>query len=307
MTTQPAAHVEAALHPLPAETIATWPVGTFLENILPLPDGRFVVSVHNERELHMVDADGTHRVWARLPASPAGLIAARNRVLVVAGEPGTSPHSLFGVDPDGQVETYLDVPDTLFLNGFTPGFDSRAYAVDSILGAVIEIDIDARTSRTVLRNESLTKCSDEPMLPGANGLKRRGSVLYVTNTDRALVLRVPVGRDGALGGVETVARDLRADDLAIGDDGTLYLTNHIHNTLTRLRPDGERMAIAGPEEGMAGCTACVFGLHGGASRSLFVTTTGGIIMPLDGVVQEAKLVRLDVGATGTPVAFGDAS
>ena len=53
---------------------------------------------------------------------------------------------------------------------------------------------------------------------------------------------------------------------------------------------------------MAGSTACVFGT-GDDAGSLYVTTTGGVIMPFEGVPQEAKLGRLDVGTTGRPVTF----
>ena len=72
------------------------------------------------------------------------------------------------------------------------------------------------------------------------------------------------------------------------------------------RAQGKRTAIAGPDQGMAGSTACAFGTAPGDRASLFVTTTGGIVMPLDGVVQEAKLVRLETGVTGQPVTFRSA-
>ena len=39
------------------------------------------------------------------------------------------------------------------------------------------------------------------------------------------------------------------------------------------------------------------------STMLYVTTTGGVVMPLDGVAQPAKLVRLEVGRPGRPVTF----
>jgi hypothetical protein len=50
---------------------------------------------------------------------------------------------------------------------------------------------------------------------------------------------------------------------------------------------------------MPGSTACVF--HRDDPGALYVTTTGGLIMPLNGVPQEAKLMRLEVGAAGRPL------
>ena len=97
------------------------------------------------------------------------------------------------------------------------------------------------------------------------------------------------------------------DSAHTASDGNLLITNHIHNTVIRLDPStGKRTAIAGPDQGMAGSTACAFGTAPGDRASLFVTTTGGIVMPLDGVVQEAKLVRLETGVTGQPVTFRSA-
>ncbi len=225
-----------------------------------------------------------------------------------AGSPARGPHHLYRVTPTGDVHDRGPIPGTLFLNGFTPGPPGTGYAVDSIAGAVFGIDLDSGGSRVVLSDQRLQKISAEPMLPGANGIKATQDALYITNTDRALVLRAPLDSDGIpVGSVEIVAEHLRGDDLAVDSDGNLLITNHIHNTLIRLDPStGKRTAIAGPDQGMAGSTACAFGTAPGDRASLFVTTTGGIVMPLDGVVQQAKLVRLETGVTGQPVTFRSA-
>lgn len=305
MVGQPATHFAVDVVPVPHSVIATWPVGTFLENIAVLDGGEFVIAVHNRRELHRATSSGEHHPWVTMPVSPAGMIAHDGGVSVVGGEPGVGPHHLYRVTSAGVVHDRGPIPSTLFLNGFTPGPPGTGYAVDSIAGAVFAIDLDTGESRAVLRDENLQKISAEPMLPGANGIKATPDALCITNTDRALVLRAPLDLDGTpVGSVEVVAEHLRGDDLAIGSDGHLFITNHIHNTLIRLNPSrGECTAIAGPAQGMVGSTACAFGTAPDEHASLFVTTTGGVVMPLDGVVQEAKLVRLDTGVTGWPVTF----
>ncbi len=301
MSDQPAAHAPVTLSAVDHRVVMTWPVGTFMENIAVLADGSFAISVHNKRELLHVGRDGGSTRLAALPVSPAGLVAVDDGVFVVGGEPGQGPHRLFKVGLDGSVEDRMVVPDTLFLNGFTPATRGLAYTVDSIVGVVIEIDLNGSASRVVLRDERLTKCSAEPMLPGANGIKLGDGALFITNTDRALVLRAELGAGGPTGGLSVLAEHLRGDDLALDEDGDLYIANHIVNTLIRLKRNGECVAIAGPDQGMAGSTACVF--HPADLAGLYVTTTGGIIAPLDGVVQEAKLVRLEAGVRGRPVAF----
>ncbi|MHA7652849.1 SMP-30/gluconolactonase/LRE family protein [Mycobacterium sp. ML4] len=304
MAGQPAQHDDVELAAVPHTLIATWPVGFFLENIAILPDVDLVISVHNRKELHRATSRGQHHRWVSMPAPPAGMVATETAVFVVAGEPGQGPHHLYEVTLVGEVVQRAAIPDTLFLNGFTPGPHGIGYAVDSIAGTVIAIDLDSGASQAVVADERLTKISDEPMLPGANGIKAGDRALYITNTDRALVLQAPLDDSGSpVGTIDTVAEHLRGDDLAVADNGDLFIANHIHNTVIRLKPDGKRVAVAGPDQGMAGSTACVFGTASDESESLFVTTTGGIVMPLNGVVQEAKLVRLDVGVTGRPLTF----
>lgn len=308
MTAEPAVHRDVDVAPVPHEILATWPIGTFLENIAVLDDGDFVVSVHNHRELHRVTTDGDHRLWISMPASPAGLIPTGDAVFVVGGDPGEGPHHLYRISTQtGELADLGAIPGSLFLNGFTPGPAGTGYAVDSIVGAVYALDLETGESRVVLRDDLLTKVSAEPMLPGANGIKRFGDALYITNTDRALVLEAALDPTGTpTGKIEVVADHLRGDDLAVAEDGVLFITNHIHNTLIRWDPrSGERVAVAGPDQGMAGSTACVFGRDDRHRRSLFVTTTGGIVMPIDGIVTEAKLVRLDVAVRGAPVTFHD--
>jgi hypothetical protein len=62
--------------------------------------------------------------------------------------------------------------------------------------------------------------------------------------------------------------------------------------------DGGRATIAGALDGAVGSTACAFGRGAGDVTSLYVTTSGGLFSPYQGALQEAKLVRIDVGETG---------
>ena len=232
----PAQHEAVPSDLAPAEVVATWPVGTFLENIAALPGGDLVLSVHSERQLLRCTSRGEHRPLATLPLPTMGLVVDGERVFVVAGEPGTAPGVLFEVGLDGSVQERLTLPDNVFLNGFTPGHAGRAYAVDSVRGEVIALDLQRFTARVALADERLAKCSELPMVPGANGLKADDTSLWITNTDRATVLRADLGGDGSLGPLRVVAEHLRGDDLALDVDGAAYITTHIENALVRLRP-----------------------------------------------------------------------
>jgi hypothetical protein len=49
---------------------------------------------------------------------------------------------------------------------------------------------------------------------------------------------------------------------------------------------------------MVGATACAFGRAPGDETALYVSTDGGFIVPHEGVVQDAKLVRFELGESG---------
>jgi sugar lactone lactonase YvrE len=112
------------------------------------------------------------------------------------------------------------------------------------------------------------------------------------------MMRASIGADGAPGALEVVAENLRGDDFAFATSGALYVATHPAHTVLRLAPDGSRTTIAGPAEGAVGSTACAFGRAAGDEKALYVTTSGGLWTPYRGQVQEAKLVRLEVGEAG---------
>jgi hypothetical protein len=116
-----------------------------------------------------------------------------------------------------------------------------------------------------------------------------------------MIVRAPLRADGSAGPVETVWREILGDDFAFGESGSLYVTTHPAQTLVRIDPSGKRTTIAGPDQGMVGATACAFGTAPGDERALYVSTDGGFIVPHEGVVQDAKLVRLELDESGYPL------
>jgi hypothetical protein len=81
----------------------------------------------------------------------------------------------------------------------------------------------------------------------------------------------------------------------------LYVATHPAQTLVRIDPSGKRTTIAGPDQGMVGATACAFGTAPGDEHALYVSTDGGFVAPHEGAVQDAKLVRLELGESGHPL------
>ena len=113
-----------------------------------------------------------------------------------------------------------------------------------------------------------------------------------------MIVRVPIRSDGSAGAVETVWRDIIGDDFAFGESGSLYVTTHPAHTLVRIDPSGKRTTIAGPDQGMVGSTACAFGAAPGDENALYVCTDGGFTVPHERGVEDAKLVRFELGECG---------
>ena len=159
-------------------------------------------------------------------------------------------------------------------------------------------DVNTGTCTLWAEDERLRRAPGIDFLPGANGVKRYHDRVMVSSTGRALVLSVAIAADETAGEIRVVAEHTRVDDLAFDCDGRAYVTTHIGHSLDRLDQDGTRVTLAGVDQGMAGSTACAFGRRSDDRTALYVTTTGGIVMPPNGNLQPAKLVRLEIGVAG---------
>src|ERR1700674_922878 len=95
------------------------------------------------------------------------------------------------------------------------------------------------------------------------------------------------------------------ENLAIDAEGAVFVTVYSHKRVDRYDPaTGARTTLAGPEQGMVGSTACAFGRAPGDEKALYVTTDGGFLIPHKSGIQDAKLVRMEVGESGWPLLEG---
>jgi sugar lactone lactonase YvrE len=162
---------------------------------------------------------------------------------------------------------------------------------------VLSIDLQKLNKWSVWLEDDLIGPGESPY-PAANGIKVRGGFAYITVSARFSIVRVPIRSDGSAGAVETVWRDIIGDDFAFGESGSLYVTTHPAHTLVRIDPSGKRTTITGLDQGMVGSTACAFGRAPGDENGLYVSTDGGFTVPHERGVEDAKLVRFELGESG---------
>jgi sugar lactone lactonase YvrE len=294
---------------LPARTVATFPVKTFLENIAVADDGALFVTSLEDGVIYRVTPAGKKAVFARIPGKVAGIaFAPGGGSLLVTGWAGGNTPTVFRVTRGGKVSPVTAVKGAVFLNGITRLSGDTYLIADSYRGAIWRFD--ARTGRYAvwLEDSALARSDPKHPFPGVNGLKVVKGALYATNTDRQQLLRIPLTPDGkAAGKPEVVAENLNGDDFAADGDGSLYITTHVYDSVVRVAPGGGLSVVAEAPAGVVGCTSLAFGRGPKDRRALFVVTNGGMSYPPAGGVQPARIVRLDLSAAMPRVRAGTAA
>jgi sugar lactone lactonase YvrE len=235
---------------------------------------------------------------AKVEGNVVGIVIDQQGNLLVAGVAGKTP-AVFQIGRDGSVETLMTLPEAVFLNGMTPLTGDRYLIADSFKGAIWEIDVVAKTSELWLQHEQLEPSKENPSpFPAANGIKIYDNTLYVSNTQRQHLIRVPISPNHAAGIPETFLTNVNLDDLAFDIQGNLYAATHVYNSVVKISPQGQVTTIATVEQGMTGSTALAFGRTESDRTSLYVTTNGGMSFPLPHGVEPGKVVRLEIGIKG---------
>jgi sugar lactone lactonase YvrE len=284
-----------------SQQIAEFPVNTFLESIAIAADNTLFVTNHFEGKIIRIDPDLTPVTHAEILGKAAGLAFLSDKELLLTGWNENSVATIFKISPQGAVETLITLPDAIFLNGITHLTGDRYLIADSYRGAIWKLDAAQTSARIWLEHPLLARTSADKELPAANGLKVFNQALYVSNTEKQHIVRIPI-LENAQPGEPTIFIDrVNIDDFAFDCRGNLYGTTHIYNSVVKISPEGKVTAIAQAEEGMAGSTALAFGRNDGDRTGIYVVTNGGMSYPLPTGIESAKVVRLEIGIEGLPL------
>lgn len=216
-------------------------------------------------------------------------------------------HGVWWVSQDGSVKERLaGSEDMTFPNALI--FDARGnlYVTDSATGSVWRFGRDGVT-RFWARDPLLAPDPPFPGFPavGANGVAfAPPDTLYVANTSRALIARIPIARDGTAGPPRVVAQDfntlLAIDGIALDGHGDIHgaiagFPALGAGPLVRVDPTTGAVAVTPTEsEAFNGPLSLAFGRGRRDRESVFVTNgalfPGG---PGPGVIQAG------VGRTGS--------
>jgi putative intracellular protease/amidase/sugar lactone lactonase YvrE len=279
-----------------SQVVAEFPVNTFLENIVIDEQGIIFVTSYEEGKIYQVGLDGQYKEFAAIEGNVAGLAIDPDGLLVAGSHKGTTP-TIFRVNSAGTVETLITLPEAIFLNGMTHLEGSRYLVADSYKGAIWEIDVNTKTANIWLEDSLLARSDTSNPFPAVNGIKFYNNAVFASNTQRQILIRIPITENSTPGRPEVFLSNVNVDDFAFDVHGNLYGTTHVYNSVIRVSPERDITTIATAEQGVAGSTALAFG-RGNHNTYLYVTTNGGMSLPLPGGVEPAKVVKLHVNIEG---------
>ncbi len=293
-------------------------------------------------------ASGSDQIWK---IAPSGV----KSVLVELGAPGYAAglavdavgnvymarlmvpaHGVFRVGPDGDA---VLLPGTEQIIGADAlAFDQRGtlYITEIVSG---DIPIGAfeqggiwrvpkgGTAELWLRDELLSGLPPFlfPYPVGANGIAFYHGDLYVINTDKALVVRIPVRPDGSPGQPEVWKQvqdvpesflyespyfPLMLDGIALDVHGNVYIAVPSRNAVIRINAadrSQETIAVFPPVPAntppvlMDAPLSLAFGTGKGERQSLFVTDSGLMGALIPGNWPGPGLVKIEVGIPGLPL------
>lgn len=205
------------------------------------------------------------------------------------------------------VQLIVKIDEAKFLNGLT-AISERSDTVlvaDSQAGLVWAVNTQFKTYRVAISDPATMAPRAGTQFPlGINGVRVHKDLLYYTSDATAEVYRVPISsKSSAKGDIEFFADVISPDDFAIDRNGDLYVTTNPSNSLEFVPASGVSgvVLVGGLNQTiLAGATSAVFGRGSGCERVLFVCTSGGKAVPVNGTYVEAgKIVRIELSSRET--------
>ncbi|KAH8594901.1 hypothetical protein B0O99DRAFT_572838 [Bisporella sp. PMI_857] len=192
----------------------------------------------------------------------------------------------------------VDLPDAGFLNGMITLNASAGLLLiaDSYNGWVYRLNVKTGAYTVVINDAKMKYLPGAITNLGINGIKLRGSYLYFSNTGNPIFSRIPINSVGVpTGASEVVASILQVDDFVFRSDGTAWLAQNQIQSLSVVA-GGQAELVAGNNYStvLAGVTAAQFGRTSATCNILYLTTNGGLAVPVNGsVITGGKIAYID--------------
>jgi hypothetical protein len=234
------------------------------ENIAVEPDGSTDLTFNQGRQVAHVGADGEVTILATLPAAGAvtagttGIVRTADGTLYVNYNAGTAS-AIYRLRPGAAPVLFAALPEVGFLNGLALDAQTRTlYATDSAEGAVWKVSLTSGRAAVWATGDALTPGTGPTAAGfGSNGIKVHGGAVWVSNTDRNTLSRIPIRVNGTAGALATVATGLTGiDDFAFtGSGDTLLAALNFPIQVVLLRPGATATTVLTSADGLSNPTS----------------------------------------------------
>lgn len=208
--------------------------------------------------------------------------------------------------PDNaKVSEVVHIPEAGLIVGVdkTPASNTTLLVGDSTLGVVWRVDTVARTYELVIKDSAMHSPEWAATEFGISGVHVHKGHLYWNNAYTSTIYRVAITDDGYLAkGAEVeefaAIRTLYMDNFNFGPNGgdTIWAATNADNRLIAITPDGSTTVVAGEPNQLtlAGAVGGDFGKLDGDTDTLYVITSGAMVVPINGTVTVGgKLVAIN--------------
>jgi hypothetical protein len=273
--------------------VVSFPENTFLENIAINDSCELFVTSLEEGLVYKIKANGEKEIFAGNDGKLTGIFYLGNSSFLLTGWDKNGVPSLYLIKDKDQVEFLHKPIGASFLNGMTALSEDIFLICDAYKGCIWRYDLKNNSSSVWLKHELLAKASEDTPMPAANGIKIFHNDVYVSNTEKQLLIKIPLINNGP-GEPEVLMDRLNLDDFAFDADGNLYAATHIYNSVVKITPQKQVTIIAGEEQGLSGTTAVAFGKSEDDKGYIYVTTNGGMSLPPTGGIQNARIIKIKI-------------
>lgn len=317
--------------PLPSHVVHQFPNKTWVENIRVRSTGQLLLTLASSPDVYYVDpaSPQTATLIHDFPGN-AGVLGitevAADHFYVLGSNfslatfnPGLGSNVVYSIDlssyePSSNtgavISKVADVPKIQFGNGMDTLDASKNLIViaDSVFGAAWLFNVETGDYSILLQEPEMAPPNSTSFSLGINGIRvlQKGddeAYVYFDNTAKSLFCRVPVSLStlSKIGPVEILAnltsQGLTTDDFALDEEeGVAYLACQQNQILSIPLGGGEVVNVLGGLNStvVAGPTSVQVARGDGCEGTIYVTTNGAILSPVNGTFTEGgEVIAVD--------------
>ena len=276
---------------LASKVIAKYPKNTWLENLVVGQNNTLYVTNYPEGKVFKILPSGKSNLYATIDGKIAGIALFHKSQFLVTGWDKEGKPSIFKIDSKREVTKLLNIDGGMFPNGILHFYGDKYLIADSYAGCIWLYDAALNKVMVWVKNELLERSSAKAEFPAANGLKIYNGSLYVSNTEKQTLIKIPLKK--LKPGLPSVFLDkVNIDDFAFDNSGNIYAATNVYNNVIKITPEKEITVVADLSSGAAGSTAVVFTKDSLGKDIMFVSTSGGMGIPPPTGVEEGKIIEL---------------